>query len=182
MPGSGRPRLDRAVEGVLELLEHGDLVATRVHEHGAVLGRRDVPLQALEHQRVAYLVASGDDVRVRLVHADPGVGGAAVIGDDQPVQTVGVGVLDLVDHPVNAVRAGLGVNVVVAGQPAVAAGVRPMGTSIVIGVVAVVVGVRDSAADHAARGGAGAEQSGVAQDDVVCCWGIGAQQSGRQPI
>ena len=115
---------DDAVEGVLELLEHGHLVASRVDEDGAVLGARDVPLEALEDQGVADLVAGGDDVRVHLVDADLGVRDAAVVGDDHPVQAVRVGVPYLVDHPVLRVAAVLRVDVVVAGQPQQAVGPR----------------------------------------------------------
>ena len=58
--------LHRAVVRVLELLQHGHLVAPRVDEDGGVLGGRDVPLQALVDQQVLELVTGGDDVRVDL--------------------------------------------------------------------------------------------------------------------
>ncbi len=62
-------------------------------------------------------VAGRADVRVDLLHTDPGVGDAAVVGDDQPVHAVPGALADLVDDAVLAVAAVLGVDVVVAGQP-----------------------------------------------------------------
>jgi hypothetical protein len=64
----------------------------------AMIHRRDVPLQALEDERVLEVGAGRDDVRVDLLHAD-------------------FGVPDVVDHPVHGVRAVQGVDVVVAGEP-----------------------------------------------------------------
>lgn len=82
-----------------------------------MLGRRNVPLQPLEDQHVGVAFAGAKDVGVDLLDADPGVLGAAVVGDDDPVQAVCRGVLDLVLDPVEAVGGVLGVDVVIAGQP-----------------------------------------------------------------
>ena len=57
------------------------------------------------------------DLRVDQVDADPRMGGAAVVGDDEPVQPVRRGVASLVDDAVHAVGAQLRVDVVIAGQP-----------------------------------------------------------------
>jgi hypothetical protein len=109
--------LDAAVVVGLELLEDGDLVPAGVHEDRAVLGGRDVPLQALEDEGVLVGVAGLADVGVDLLDADPCVRGVAVVGDDQPVHAVPGALADLVDDAVLAVVAVLGVDVVVAGEP-----------------------------------------------------------------
>lgn len=90
-----------------------------MHEHGAVLGSRNVPLQTLEHQGTGHIPAGGDDIGIDLLDADLGVLHRAVVGDHHPAEAVGVGVPDLIDHPVLAVRGELGVDVMIAGQPPV---------------------------------------------------------------
>ncbi|GAA3293933.1 hypothetical protein GCM10020295_17140 [Streptomyces cinereospinus] len=146
--------LDAAVVVGLELLEDGDLVLAGVHEDRAVLGGRDVPLQALEDEGVLVGGAGLLDVGVDLLHADLGVRGAAVVGDDQPVHAVLGALANLVDDAVLAVAAVLGVDVVVAGQPqealAAAAGARGGGRG-------------RGARQHAAGGQARAQQAGPAQ-------------------
>jgi hypothetical protein len=149
--------LERAVEGVLELLQDRDLVLARVDEDGAVLGGRDVPLQTLEDQRVGDLVAGRDDLRVHQVHTDLGVLHAGVVGNDHPVQAVCVGLPYVVDDPVLRVRAVLGVDVMVTGQPQVAAGPR---------IAALRLAVRGRLArpgQHTAGRQAGAQQTRTSQ-------------------
>jgi len=88
------------------------------------------PFQALEDQDVVLeRCAGGDDVGVDLLHADPAVGHAPVVGDDDPVEAEGGGVHGLVGDPVHPVRAVLGVDVVVSGQPLVAVPGRPSALS-----------------------------------------------------
>jgi hypothetical protein len=125
-----------------------------MNEHRAVLCRRDVPLQALKDQHVLVGLTGSDNVRVDFLHANPHVGGAAVVGNDQPVHPVRTALADLVDDPVDRIRAVLGVDVVVTGEPEV---------SVLAGLPGRSSGGRRRAAEDAGRRDTGAKQTCAAQ-------------------
>jgi hypothetical protein len=77
-----------AVVGEFELREQIDLVAAGRGEHRAVLGGRDVPLQALEDQLAGVLGARLEDLGVLQLRAVGGVSEVGVLVEHHPVEAV----------------------------------------------------------------------------------------------
>lgn len=84
----GGPAVELAVPAALELAQQLDLVAARSHQDRAVLGGRDVPLQALEDELPRVAGAGRHDLGVLGGGALGGVAVVAVLGERHPVEAV----------------------------------------------------------------------------------------------
>jgi hypothetical protein len=73
------------------------------------------------------LLAGCEHIGVGLLDGVLLVGDVAVIGDHHPIESVRCSAVDLLRDRVHRVVAVLGVDVVVAGQPAVSSGIGPAG-------------------------------------------------------